>query len=110
MRISDWSSDVCSSDLRKKMSDLVQRSAGRMGAHAEQLCRLRCSSLPHQVLLLEGNIASAGSFEAFLRRPADREGPDVIDDGDDVIAHVCRLIVGAWPGDDVQVLDRKSVV
>src|SRR3546814_20718231 len=38
MRISDWSSDVCSSDLLR----VVERDTGRPAAGAEEFRRLRC--------------------------------------------------------------------
>src|SRR3546814_6628193 len=94
MRISDWSSDVCSSDLtaqlRDAMSDLPLQTPDALRPLAQQCERQRYSPLTEPALLLDLN-ASASSdalFQDWLRTlpaPVIGVGPT-----DAVLADACE--------------------
>src|SRR3546814_21036439 len=67
MRISDWSSDVCSSDLAPLVNGLAEEHASRLVAHADvdaDLLPLALQHLLHQL----AHAAAGGGHEPELPR------------------------------------------
>src|SRR3546814_10650275 len=83
MRISDWSSDVCSSDLLRCVGHALDALAGQHGAGAR--CRHQAVApgtqrvLPKAAAILQAEGEAAGGAEALDRRRRQREGEAVLD-------------------------------
>src|SRR3546814_10630307 len=92
VRISDWSSDVCSSDLQKKLVDMqVEIALG------PQAC-LRVGRLldegrasPEMISIIKRN--SAGKALGIAREARDMHGGNGISDAFTVMRHMCNLEV-----------------
>src|SRR3546814_18910174 len=84
MRISDWSSDVCSSDLRevrelapKKVHDLVEILPGRrLAAHHQDVLSVGGAEQPPSAALPDANAVDGIDRSAGHRLPS----PDRLDD------------------------------
>src|SRR3546814_8149389 len=59
MRISDWSSDVCSSDLPLVVPTLVDHETGRILADSKAICLYLCDALSGGTDLLPADIREA---------------------------------------------------
>src|SRR3546814_2182685 len=88
MLISDWSSDVCSSDLLAKVSfklvglrDAITGSAGKTGAHGISLDLTRVADRQKQLTgrgKMQGRTPTDGTYDLHARALA--PGPFYIDD------------------------------
>src|SRR3546814_10357225 len=81
MRISDWSSDVCSSDLFGSVVSIAEISPGSQTSRSPA-----CDAALTQVSVASSNreIACARRFERCRRLPAGRTGPTKTVRNDDV--------------------------
>src|SRR3546814_1922833 len=83
MRISDWSSDVCASDLLRCVGHALGAHAGQNRAGAR--CRHQAVApgtqrvLPEAAAILQAEGEAAGGAEALDRRRRQREGEAVLD-------------------------------
>src|SRR3546814_11668608 len=67
MRISDWSSDVCSSDLRKAYLDYIAKTLELTGVSAAE-----AKTQADQVMAFETRLAAASLAPVELRTPANQ--------------------------------------
>src|SRR3546814_12213770 len=84
MLISDWSSDVCSSDLLAKVAfklvglrDAITGSAGKTGAHGISLDLTRVADRQKQLTgrgKMQGRTPTDGTYDLHARALADRKG------------------------------------
>src|SRR3546814_17456908 len=93
MRISDWSSDVCSSDLR--YAEAARRACGR--THADAACLRRRQGIAGYAILVASNGGTLKRLIGILAGDAQR--PEI--DESEMRVSAARNDVGA---------DRKSVV
>src|SRR3546814_8664828 len=101
MRISDWSSDVCSSDLQKLWNlnpDFFSYTVAKAGVHAltEMLAmalapRIRVCGIAPGLLLPSGKMSREG-FERAHRRTPLGFGPTV----DEVVAALRLILATPW--------------
>src|SRR3546814_7311586 len=63
MRISDWSSDVCSSDLQQHRGHPVQRAAGLLEQHAREI-EPPCARGKHRLQVIRARIGGVGGDRA----------------------------------------------
>src|SRR3546814_16369387 len=78
MRISDWSSDVCSSDLRAQ--DFLRRGCGAcvpalLAEHREHRCRSPWRGAPGETLLSARPLGQIGPNCGASRQSTGRRGP-----------------------------------
>src|SRR3546814_5227313 len=77
MRISDWSSDVCSSDLRRRRGDIEETAVGRRVMRPEQQAQGNAVGLePRQFLAQPEHRNRIGTLQAFFQHAADRQPLD----------------------------------
>src|SRR3546814_20765362 len=82
MRISDWSSDVCSSDLDADAAQLVDRMLGRLGLQLTGVADVR-----HKREVKEHAVATADIDRELTDRLQEGQGLDVADCAADLADH-----------------------
>src|SRR3546814_6251523 len=78
MRISDWSSDVCSSDLQRVLSGLFKRVDGATIAAALWYCDLRGVTSMSEALPRDEVIATLNDWFGAMAEPVHAHGGEVL--------------------------------
>src|SRR3546814_15503788 len=94
MRISDWSSDVCSSDLKDPLRPFSVAAAGKIVVATGTEFSVELLGRETRVILYEGHVAvlngsaaTRDTLKLFDEKPAPRSDYPMLDPGNELIVH-----------------------